>query len=46
MHATTATFLAGGSGRPPLSKLEAYASLFLSSSSVWLMRSPRPVSGS
>ena len=27
MQATTATFLAGGSGRSPLSKLAAYSSL-------------------
>ena len=39
MQATTATFRAGGSGSPPLSNFSAYASLFLSSSSVWLMQS-------
>ena len=37
MQATTATFLAGGSGRSPLSKDSAYASLLRSSSSVTLM---------
>src|SRR3954454_21388050 len=38
MQATTATFLAGGSGRLPLSNFSAYASLFLRRSSVLLMR--------
>ena len=38
MQATTATFLAGGSGRSPLSKDSAYASLLRSRSSVTLMR--------
>src|ERR687888_1463113 len=37
MHASTATFLAGGSGRLPLSKLAAWVSAFCSSSSVALM---------
>ena len=36
MQATTATFLAGGSGRSPLSKEAAYCSLLASSSSVLL----------
>src|SRR3954452_2120163 len=36
MNATTATFLAGGSGRSPLSKPSAKASLFFSKSSVAL----------
>jgi hypothetical protein len=45
MHATTATLRAGGSGSPPLSNFSAYAALFFSSSSVWLMRSSRPVPG-
>src|SRR5215204_628543 len=38
MHATSATPLAGGSGRSPLSNASAYAALFLSRSSVTLMR--------
>ena len=38
MQATTASFFAGGSGRSPLSKLAAYASLLRSRSSVTLMR--------
>ena len=37
MHATTATFFAGGRGSEPLSKREAYASLLATSSSVTLM---------
>ena len=37
MHATTASFLAGGSGRSPLSKLDAYRSALPSTSSVELI---------
>ncbi len=37
MHATTATPLAGGSGRSPLSKDSAYSALFCNNSSVTLI---------
>src|SRR3954447_1454028 len=45
MHATTATFLAGGVGRAALLKLAAYSWLFLSRSSVWLISLPFRVPG-
>ena len=40
MHASTATFFAGGSGRSPLSNCAEYASLLATSSSVTLIGAP------
>jgi hypothetical protein len=45
MHATTAIFLAGGSGSSPLSKFDAYCSALRSRSSVALMSTVSSVGG-